>query len=215
SSVDWSGDRVLVKTNQGNYSGDRLIITLPLGVLKRGDVSFSPAMPAPKRAAIQALGMGVLNKCYLRFAKVFWPAEIDWLEHIPSRRGEWNEWVSFKRAANLPILLGFNAADRGREIESLSDQAIVSSAMQTLRKIFGSQIPDPVDYQISRWASDPFARGSYSFNALGSTPNMRDDLAETLDEMLYFAGEATEREHFSTTHGAYLSGLRVADEIMA
>jgi predicted NAD/FAD-dependent oxidoreductase len=42
---------------------------------------------------------------------------------------------------------------------------------------------------------------------------MRDDLAASVDKKLFFAGEATERNHFSTVHGAYLSGLRVAQEV--
>lgn len=111
--------------------------------------------------------------------------------------------------------MGFNAADFGREIEAWTDAAIVGSAMQTLRRIFGRHIPEPLDVQITRWAADPFAYGSYSFNALGSTPSMRDDLARSVGRRLFFAGEATERRYFGTVHGAYLSGLRAAQEVMA
>lgn len=213
--VDWSGPGVRVTTDQATHTADRLLVTLPLGVLKTGEVRFLPELPHEKRTAIRALGMGVLNKCYLRFDRVFWPADVDWLEKIPTVRGEWTEWLSLKRAANLPILLGFNAADKGREIEGWSNQQIVASAMQTLRQIYGRGIPEPVDSQITRWASDSFARGSYSFNALGSTPQMRDQLAQPLNHKLYFAGEATHRQYFSTVHGAYLSGLRAAQQITA
>lgn len=51
---------------------DAVVVTLPLGVLKAGKVSFSPPLPAPKLAAIGRLGFGVLNKVYLRFSKPFW-----------------------------------------------------------------------------------------------------------------------------------------------
>jgi monoamine oxidase len=85
--------------------------------------------------------------------------------------------------------------------------------MQALRSMFGRAIPDPVDAQITRWASDPLAFGSYSFNALGATPDMRDDLARPVDGRIFFAGEATERDYFATVHGAYLSGLRAAEQI--
>lgn len=214
SQINWSGQRVEVSTQQRQYSADRVIVTLPLGVLKSGKLRFEPALPPAKQKAIGALGMGLLNKCYLRFAKAFWPAEIDWLEYIPSQRGAWTEWVSYQRAAGLPVLMGLHAAERGKEIENLSDRQLVASAMQTLRRIFGSKTPEPLDAQITRWASDPFALGAYSFNALGATPEMRDQLAAQLNETLFFAGEATERQHFSTAHGAYLSGLRVAEEIM-
>lgn len=213
-SVDWSGLGVVVKTNRGTHSGDLAVVCVPLGVLKAGDIQFTPALPARKRTAIDALGVGVLNKCYLRFEEVFWPAEADWLQHIPVERGEWTDWVSLTNAAGLPVLLGFNAADKGREMEAWTDTQIVASAMQTLRRMFGAGIPEPVDFQITRWWNDPMARGSYSFNALGSEPGMRDDLAEPLEGRLIFAGEATERKYFGTAHGAYLSGVRAGREVI-
>ena len=67
----------------------------------------------------------------------------------------------------------------------------------------------------TRWASDPFARGSYSFNAVGSVPQMRVELARSLSKRLFFAGEASEQNSFGTAHGAYLSGLRAAGEVLA
>ncbi|MEB3226285.1 MAG: NAD(P)/FAD-dependent oxidoreductase [Synechococcus sp.] len=213
-TINWSGDRPTVKTNQDTYSTDHVIITLPLGVLKAGQVEFSPTLPDAKQKAIAALGVGVLNKCYLRFEKVFWPEDMDWLEQVAEETGFWTEWVNLAGVTDLPILLGFNAATQGREMETWTDEAIVTSAMATLRHLFGEEIPEPIDYQITRWAADPFARGSYSFNAVGSTPDMRDRLAEPLEDQLFFAGEATERQYFGTAHGAYLSGLRVAEEIL-
>lgn len=191
-----------------------MIVTAPLGVLKAHHIKFIPELPINKQNAISKLGMGVLNKCYLRFKQAFWPTDIDWLESIANNHGEWVEWVSFMRTTNMPILLGFNAADRGKQIESLTNQEIVQSAMQTLKAIFGSDIPDPISYQITRWSSDPFTFGSYSFNALGSTPTMRQHLAKPLENKLFFAGEATHQDYFGTAHGAYLSGLRAAQEVM-
>jgi monoamine oxidase len=117
-------------------------------------------------------------------------------------------------STKIPVLLGFNAAERGRHIEALTDQQIVKSAMDTLKVMFGDEIPEPQDYQITRWAADPFSCGSYSFNAVGSTPQMRDDLASPLQHRLFFAGEATQRDYFGTAHGAYLSGVRAASLLL-
>ncbi|WP_309710318.1 FAD-dependent oxidoreductase, partial [Armatimonas sp.] len=112
-----------------------------------------------------------------------------------------------------PVLLGFNAATQGKAMESWTDSQIVASAMATLQTIYGKGIPEPADYQITRWASDPFAYGSYSFQVVGSRPGLRKELARPLSNKLFFAGEATEQDHFSTAHGAYLSGLRAAKEM--
>ncbi len=215
TKVDWSNESsVRVITHKSEFTADKVLVTLPLGVLKSASVQFTPALPESTANAIAKLEMGVLNKCYLRFKEVFWPKNVDWLEFIPQRPGEWTEWVSLARVARKPILLGFNAGERGRQIETWSDQKIVESAMETLRGTFGDQIPDPIDFQITRWASDPYAQGSYSFNPVGSHPKMRQQLGKPHAGRLYFAGEATERDYFGTAHGAYLSGIRAADEML-
>ena len=212
--IQWYQSPVQVITQKTRFIADHVVITLPLGVLQAKSVRFTPELPQSKQTAIAKLGMGVLNKCYLRFPNVFWSVDVDWLEYVSAKKGEWTEWVSFKRVANLPILLGFNAADRGREMEAWSDQQIVTNAMQTLRMIYGVGIPEPIDYQITRWATDPFSLGSYSYNRVGTLPEMRQELAAPLKGLVFFAGEASEQNYFATAHGAYLSGLRVAKEIL-
>lgn len=212
--VDWHGQSVTVHSASRHWVADRVLLTLPLGVLQAGSVQFSPSLPAPHRQAIQALGVGDFNKCYLRFERVFWPQQ-DWLEYLPplAERGQWVEWLNVHGASGQPVLLGFNAAQFSRTLEGWPDRAIVDSAMQRLRLLFGADTPAPIAAQITRWRSDPYAGGAYSFNAVGSTPAMRDTLAAPLAGKLFFAGEATSRQHFATVHGAYLSGLRAAREM--
>ncbi len=110
--------------------------------------------------------------------------------------------------------MAFNAAAFGTAIEAWTDAEIVDAGMARLRTIFGNGIPNPSDFQITRWSSNPFTRGSYSFMTVGSDPSMRDALAGNINGKVFFAGEATSREYASTVHGAYLSGLRAAGEIM-
>lgn len=214
SEIRWGGSEVQVVTAQQTWGADQVVVTVPLGVLKKNQPQFVPPLSAAKREAIDKLGMGLLNKCYLRFAKPFWPDDVDWLEYIAQQHGEWTEWFSLLRTTKIPVLLGFNAADRGHAIEAFTDQQIVDSAMLTLRRIFGDQIPAPQDYQITRWAADPFSYGSYSFNAVGSTPAMRQALAAPLARQVFFAGEATQTEYFGTAHGAYLSGIAAATQLL-
>ena len=213
--IQWDTSPIRVLTDTTEYFADHVVVTLPLGVLKAKPALFAPQLPKVKQDAISKLGMGVLNKCYLRFQEAFWPADVDWLQYVSAKHGEWTEWVSFKRAANIPVLLGFNAADGGLAIEAWPDQQVVASAMQTLRTMFGQGIPEPVDYQITRWAADPFALGSYSYNAVGVTGATREALAAPLKQRLFFAGEASESDYYGTAHGAYLSGLRAAREVLA
>ncbi|QDL52765.1 flavin monoamine oxidase family protein [Rhodoferax aquaticus] len=214
--VDQGSAGVSVETKQGVFTAARVVVTLPLGVLKSGSVHFQPALPFGKQAAIDGLGVGVLNKCCLLFPQTFWDSEFDWLNYLPKlgQGGQWAEWVSFARPTKRPVLMGFNAADFGTAIEQWDDTAIVQSAVGALQSMFGRDIPAPVDALVTRWASDPYARGAYSCHVLGSTPTQRDDLAKNIHGRLFFAGEATERQHYQTVHGAYQSGLRAAQEVL-
>lgn len=208
------GEGVRVDTMRGQYRADAAIVTLPLGVLKAGGVRFAEPLARARQAAIGGLEMGLLNKCWLRFDSPFWPADLDWIEHFGPEPGLWAEWVSLMRAAAMPVLVGFNAAEAAAQVEQLDDRATVASAMATLRGMFGSAIPDPIGAQISRWGRDPYARGSYSFLAVGTRAKTRRALAGTdWNGRLVFAGEATSADHPATVHGAYMSGLAAAQEI--
>lgn len=212
--IEHSAAGVKVTTNKGNFAADAVLVTIPLGVLKRGDVEFSPALPASKQRAISRLGMGVLNRLFLRFRTPFWAAAgTELIGYIPARKGEWSEGYSLHHFTGQPVLLLFNAGAFGLAVEQLDDKATVASAMEVLRRIYGSSVPDPLGYRLTRWAADPFTRGSYSHAGPGATMEDYDRLAEPVGNSLFFAGEATSSDYPATVHGAYLSGLREAERI--
>ncbi|MCW8998592.1 MAG: FAD-dependent oxidoreductase, partial [Kangiellaceae bacterium] len=215
NAIDYQGSIVSVQTSQGTYTADYVIVTVPLGVLKKDVILFNPSLPQEKLNAIEALDMGVLNKVYLRFPEVFWDNNVDNLAQISEQKGHWSYWINLSKLTSQPILLGFNVASFGTEIESLSNQEIVSQAMVQLRKFFGDNIPEPSDSIITRWANDPFSFGSYSYVPKGATASMRQDLAAPVNNQVFFAGEATHSEYPSTVHGAFLSGQREASRILA
>lgn len=206
---------VTVRTAKSSMQADRVVVTLPLGVLKKGGVAFRPALPEAKRAAIERLGMGVLDKLWLRFPTAFWgERENDLIGFVAPDRGAWSETVDFHHVLGKPVLLCFQAGSVARAAEALPDRRLVASAMSWIRAAFGAQAPDPVAWQVTRWASDPFSLGSYSFFARGSSPADVEALAASVDDRVFFAGEATSSDHPATVHGAYASGLRAAEEIV-
>lgn len=75
-------------------------------------------------------------------------------------------------------------------------------------------VPDPVASIVTRWNSDPFARGSYSFLSLTAEPEDRSILGSPATDRLFFAGEATSRSFPATVHGALMSGRRAAREML-
>lgn len=213
--VDWDAQGVTVRTSEMSYSADYVLCTLPLGVLKERPELFKKDLPESMVEAVQTVGYGVLNKCFLEFPKKFW-ADTDWLTYLPEPGTEnyWTQWVNFSGILQRPILLGFNAADAGVAIEQLTDQEIIDSAMGVLKRMYGQNIPEPVRYQVSRWHSDPYSYGSYSFMAVGAAENAREALAQPVDGRLFFAGEATSTTSPATVRGAYESGIRAAQEII-
>ena len=211
-TINYQEKTVHIGTSQGEFLCQRVVVTLPLGVLKKGSVRFSPELPSQKRKSISRLNMGVLNKVYLKFPKVFWDKET-MIGYVAREKGRWCEWLNVHKFTGQPVLLGFNAGAYGVEIESESDEKIVAGAMTVLRRIYGDDIPDPEDWAITRWMTDPFAYGSYSHIPPGASGADYDELARPVAGQLFFAGEATHRVHPSTVNGAYLSGIRAAKEI--
>lgn len=199
-------------TNRARISGDAVIVTLPLGVLKAGGVSFSPALPGAHQEAIKRLGFGTLNKLFLEFPQVAWPRAPHLFGFVGD--GWWEEWVNFAPVDGRPVLLGFNAGRLAVESEQMSDRELTSSAVRILRSIFGNSLPEPVKAVATRWSSDPFAKGSYSSYAPGSSPLDRKNLARPVSSRLIFAGEACSMEHPGTVHGAFSSGITAAKNLM-
>lgn len=215
-SIAPAGPGVAVSVKGGDLMiTDHVLVTVPLGVLKAGGITFGGELSAKRQAAIDGLGMGLLNKCWLRFDRIAWPDDVDWIEWAGPTAGAWSQWVSLARVAKAPVLLAFHGGDAGRALEQLSDAEIMGQAHEALKSMFGADFPAPIAAQISRWSVDPFAQGAYSFLAPGTSPNTRKALAGAdWDGRLLFAGEATEPDYPSTAHGAVLSGRRAAAAII-
>ena len=206
---------VTVTTSAGAFTASRAVVTLPLGVLKQQRVAFDPPLAPEKLAAIERLGMNVLNRVYLRFPEAFWAADATiQLGYIGETKGEWSAYFNFHHLTGVPVLLGFNAGAFGTQSEALSDDQLVAGMMAVLRRVYGPGIPNPEASLITRWLSDPFACGSYSHMTPGSTLADRASLGQPIGERLFFAGEATHVQYSSTVHGAYLSGVRAAGEVL-
>jgi monoamine oxidase len=206
---------VMVTTVKGRHEADCAIVTLPLGVLQSGRVAFAEPLHPKRQRAIDGLGMGLLNKCVLRFDRVFWPSEADWIDYLSPAQTLWADWTSYLQATGQPLLAGFNAARTADEVEALDDRATTALAMEALRAMFGSAVPDASGAQISRWRQDPFALGAYSFKAVGTSKKDRKALfGADWDGRLQFAGEATSTDVPATVHGALITGRAVARAIL-
>lgn len=203
------GGDIAVGTPAGEVLADAVVVTAPLAVLKAGSIRFTPALPAPHQQAIRRLPVGVLSKTFLKYDKPFWDTDVDWLGYGDATPGFWPTWLNLSRGKNH-VIMGLNGGRQARAIEAASDAEIVRQATQALRGLTGRDVPPPVATVTTRWSTDPWALGSYSYPGLGSTGDDRRALASMIENRLVFAGEACEPDYHSTVHGAYLSGVRAA-----
>lgn len=210
-----AGPGVAVSVKGGDLMiADHALVTVPLGVLKAGGIRFGEPLTPKRQAAIDSLGMGLLSKCWLRFDRVAWPEDVDWIEWAGPTPGAWSQWLSLARVARAPVLLAFHGGDAARALEQLPDAEIMAQAHGALKSMFGADFPAPIAAQISRWGEDPYAKGAYSFMAPGTSPKTRAALAGAdWQGRLHFAGEACDPTYGSTAHAAVLSGRRAAAAI--
>ncbi len=202
SEVNTTQARVRVTTEQGSFEADRVIVTLPLGVLKANRVRFRPELPPRKRLALERLAMGTLAKVVLRFARPFWPERLHRLATVTPVPNESLEFWSLLPTHGSPVLVALAAGRWARTLEQQPPREAVAVVVNQLGGMFGNDLPPVTGSLISSWQTDPFARGSYSHLPPGAEPADYDALAEPLGDRLYFAGEATHRQYPATVHGA-------------
>jgi monoamine oxidase len=209
--IDHSGKRVRIETSQGTLTADKVIVTVPTNLIAGEAIRFHPALPAKVDAA-RGLPLGLADKVMLA---------LDEPEALPkdgNLRGATMRTAmgSFHlRPFGQPCIEGYFGGSFARELEDAGDGALASQAIDEIVALLGSDFRRRLKpLAESRWAHDPFARGSYS-HALPGHAGDRAVLAAPVDNRLFFAGEATSPNFFSTAHGARDSGERAAREVVA
>lgn len=118
-------------------------------------------------------------------------------------------------ASRLPVLVGLMAGEAALEAEQTSDQKIVEDALHVLQRINNNNtLPILRESLVTKWAGDPFSRGTYSYVGRHASGEDYDILAKPLGDTVFFGGEATCRTHPATVHGAFISGLRTASQVL-
>jgi monoamine oxidase len=218
-----SGDRATLPP----LSARTAVITLPLAVLKAGDVRFDPVVPA-KRRALAGIETGHVFKIVLRFREAFWERP----DFLKERRGKagadgslnflhahgvevptW--WTSLP--VRSPVLVGYVGAVAAEQILAEEPPSRLERSLVALSDVFAvprRELEELLDASASHdWRADPFARGAYSYIGVGGNGAPR-ALARPVEGTLFFAGEATDGEQIGTVSGALASGRRAAREVL-
>jgi monoamine oxidase len=224
--VNWSGGSVEIAGEflgrPFHASAPRAVIALPLGVLQLQDepgaVKFTPSLDA-KRSALQGLVSGPVIKIVLKFRSAFWE-ELNGGRYRDASflHAQTSAFPTFWTAVPLraPILNAWAGGPRAARLSASANVAsMVQQAIESLESMFGKGhgIGGQLDAAyVHDWQQDPFARGAYSYVAVGGG-SAREELAAPLEHTLFFAGEATDSEEAATVTGALQSGERAAREI--
>ncbi|HEY4204290.1 MAG TPA: NAD(P)/FAD-dependent oxidoreductase [Xanthobacteraceae bacterium] len=209
--IDHSGTRVKIETSRGTLSAAKVIVTVPTNLIADEAIRFFPALPA-KVGAARGLPLGLADKVMLA---------LDEPEALPkdgNLRGATMRTAMGSyhlRPYGQPSIEGYFGGRFAQELEDAGEGALAAQSIDEIVALLGSDYRRKLKpLASSRWAHDPFARGSYS-HAMPGCADCRAVLAAPIDDRLFFAGEATSPNFFSTAHGARDSGERAAREVMA
>ncbi|AMB59629.1 flavin monoamine oxidase family protein [Microterricola viridarii] len=162
STVMWGENGVSLRLAQGeSLSADRVLVTIPLGVLQQESTLFEPALPGWKLDAIDAIGMGTVDTVWVQFAEAFWATDATVLSTIGPDSGQQNTgtpsatpsdeptatpgsadqtagrnpvayWTNLAPLTGSPILVGTIAAEFAAELGALSDDEFTARVLASL-----------------------------------------------------------------------------------
>jgi monoamine oxidase len=208
--IDHSGRCLRIETSRGTLTAGKAIVTVPTSLIADEAIRFHPKLPAKVDAA-RGLPLGLADKVTLGLDR---PDDLPKEGNLRAATMRTEMGTYHLRPFGQPCIEGFFGGRFAKALEDAGDGAIAAQAIDDIAALLGS------DYRRrlkplaeSRWSHDPFARGSYS-HALPGQAGARAALATPVDGRLFFAGEATSPNFFSTAHGARDSGERAALEVM-
>ncbi len=217
AEVNRSANGVRVRSGDGaTEEGSHVVVTVPLGVLRRHVLRFSPALPPDRLAAIERLGFGRYEKAALRFDEPFWRAA--GLPHSmifprdPDAPAVWAIGQDSFAAGPVLVFHVFHTA-AGHLLDGTADDA-AQWALGLLAEATGSPPPAPAAVAVTSWANDPYSGGAYTHIPPGASPADADLLGEPIAGRLLFAGEHTQSARLAYADGAMTSGIREAKRLL-
>jgi monoamine oxidase len=208
--IDHSGKTLRVETTRGTLTAAKAIVTVPTNLIAEETIRFHPALPAKVDAA-RGLPLGLADKVMIALDE---PEALPEEGNLRGATMRTEMGTYHLRPFGQPCIEGFFGGRYARQLEEAGDGAIAAAAIDEIVSFLGNDFRRKLKpLAESRWAHDSFARGSYS-HALPGHAGDRAVLAAPVEGRLFFAGEATSPNFFSTAHGARDSGERAANEVL-
>ncbi|XP_023248604.1 spermine oxidase-like isoform X2 [Copidosoma floridanum] len=191
------------------------ITSMGFGVINKVFLDFEEPWWEPKTKGFQFLWSGDKEEDSLRNYTVknklpSWLRDLTGFDVVPTHRA---------------VLLGWIGGKGAEIVETLNEEEIIKDCAQLLRYfVKDASIPEASRCLRTCWGSNEYVRGAYCHitkkcDDCGASPSV---LAEPICRkiqcndgierlpILLLAGEATHPHHYSTTHGAYDTGVKQA-----
>ena len=215
TGVHWTPGNVTLKTTAGEFAARRVLITVPIALLKSGAIRFFPEL-LQKQKALACMEMGPVVRVPLCFRTKFWEDRFKGLSFAFTDDEQFPTWWA-SHPLSFPMLTGWAAGGYARKLSGLAHDQVIECALQSLERIFGMSGQELRQHfaagYMHDWQADPFSQGAYSYAAVGGS-DAPGELGAPVSGTLFFAGEATDPGgHNGTVHGAIASGKRAAREI--
>jgi len=225
--INYAGDKVLVsgqRTGTGepfSIEADRVIVTVPVSILKSGSIAFTPGLPSAKTTALSKMEMDDAMRVLLDFKANFWGdtsgflyGGVDGPEYFNSGAGRSELYKTLSVTIGGPKAIELSALGKGSIPVLLDELDTIFSGKATLNIRKDSNNNSIAIVQ--DWSLEPFIKGGSAYLKAGGTNQDRVNLAAPINDKLFFAGEATDvNGEFGTISGALLSGERAANEVLA
>ncbi|KLP01621.1 FMS1-Protein involved in the biosynthesis of pantothenic acid [Fusarium fujikuroi] len=241
SDVQWSEDGtssavVTCQDAQGKeqrLTADAVVVTVPLGVLRRQLISFSPALPSDISEGINRFSYGALGKVFFEFAEVFWTKDHDQLIYYPAPPEHQEEGLVTDGILAHPTVTVNTWLMSGKKelcvqvaepltqrVEAMSNEELYSF-FRPLFNLYRTEpykaLPKLVSIECTKWTQDPLAGfGTYSADKVGDEPSLfTDALVNHKYSRLQFAGEHCTLVANGCVHGAFATGETAATNLLS
>ncbi|WP_269914436.1 flavin monoamine oxidase family protein [Acinetobacter sp. HY1485] len=205
----------LVDQNNQHYTASKVIITVPLGVLQHHKIKFTPELPNEYQNSIQNIGFGSFNKVFVELDKpLALPAKHLKNDIYYQYKGQWFNILDLSKPYKKPMYLFLFGGPYSQWVDHASNEQVWALIHDGLNQNFKHIPLKPKNITITRWGSDPYSYGSFSFPTPQYNKTLVDTLTAPIQNKIYFAGEHTNFEYSGTVHGAYISGQETANRIL-
>jgi monoamine oxidase len=209
--VELRADGLDIQTPSGGLRARAMILAVSTAVLS-GDSIKLPRELDPWRAAARWLPLGRNEKLFL---EIVGETPFERETQVLGNPRDACTGSYYIRPLDLPVVECFLGGPSAAIVEEKGAAAAFAFALEQLGALFGADIRNRLrPLAASNWGRSQLIGGAYSYAVPGHA-NARAALARPFDHRVFFAGEATSRDEFSTAHGAFDSGTRAAEEAIA